>query len=163
MNTLPSKIGDALLLQYADDTTLVCSGADPATTAGVMNQQLASIYDWLVEHRMRLNVHKSHVMWFQVWRCKLQHPYPQVLMNGVTLQTTEQMTYLGLKFDTCLLWDSQVFWILLLYSKKLINIKRQVFSLSCLELGSSECFVFLFFLIWLAPTNHAMLTMQSLL
>ena len=45
MNTLPSKISDALLLQYADDITLVCSGADPATTAGVMNQQLASIYD----------------------------------------------------------------------------------------------------------------------
>ena len=119
MNTLPSKIGDALLLQYADDTTLVCSGTDPATTAGVMNRQLASIYDWLVEHRMWLNVHKSRVMWFQVWRCKLQHPYPQVLMNGVTLQTTEHMTYLELKFDTCLLWDSQVFWIFLLYIKKL--------------------------------------------
>ena len=83
MNTLPSKIGDALLLQYADDTTLVCSGTDPATTAGVMNQQLASIYDWLVEHRMQLNVQKSRVMWFQVGRPKLQHPYPQVLMNGV--------------------------------------------------------------------------------
>ena len=66
MNTLPSKIGDALLLQYGDDTTLVCSETDPATTAGVMNQQLASIYDWLVEHRMRLNVQKSRVMWFQV-------------------------------------------------------------------------------------------------
>ena len=88
MNRLPSKIGDALLLQYADDTTLVCSGTDPATTAGVMNQQLASIYNWLVEHRMPLNVHKSHVMWFQVWRRKLQHRYPQVLMNGITLQTT---------------------------------------------------------------------------
>ena len=110
INTLPSKIGDALLLQYADDTTLVCSGTDLATTvhAGVMNQQLTSIYDWLVEHRMRLNVQKSRVMWFQVGRCKQQHPYPQVLMNGVTLQTTKQMTYLGLKFDTCLSWDSQV-------------------------------------------------------
>ena len=54
MNTLPSVISDAVLLQYADDTTLVCSGPDPAATAGIMNQQLALIHDWLVEHRIRL-------------------------------------------------------------------------------------------------------------
>ena len=63
VNTLPSRIGDALLLQYADDTTLVCSGLDPIATASVMNQQLALIRDWLVEHRMKLNVQKSCVMW----------------------------------------------------------------------------------------------------
>ena len=84
----------------------MCSGTDPATTAGVMNQQLASIYDWLVHGAS--NVQKSHVIWFQVGRHKLQHPYPHVLINGVTLQTTEEQTYLELKFNTCLSWDSQV-------------------------------------------------------
>lgn len=108
MNTLPSVISDALLLQYADDTTLVCSGPDPAATAYIMNQQLALIHDWLVEHRMRLNVQKSRIMWFRAGRCKLQHPYPHVSINGVTLQTTERQTYLGLSFDACFSWDSQV-------------------------------------------------------
>ena len=92
------RIGDtALLLQYADDTTLVCSGP---VTASVMNQQLALIHDWLVEHRMRLNVQKSRVMWFRVGRRKLQHLYPHISIDGVTLQTTEQQIYLGLNFDT---------------------------------------------------------------
>ena len=90
VNTLPSRIGDALLLQYADDTTLVCSGPDPIATASIMNQQLALIHDWLVEHRMKLNVQKSRVMWFHVRRHKLQHSYPRVSINGVILQTTEQ-------------------------------------------------------------------------
>ena len=76
VNTLPSRIGDALLLQYADDTTLVCSGPDPTATASVMNQQLALIHDWLVEHWMGLNVQKSRVMWFHVGKRKLRHPYP---------------------------------------------------------------------------------------
>ena len=40
MNTLPSRIGEALLLQYADDTTLICSGSDPAATTSVMNHQV---------------------------------------------------------------------------------------------------------------------------
>ena len=111
VTTLPSRIGDALLLQYADDTTLVCSGPDPTPTASVMNQQFALIYDWLVEHRMGLNVQKLRVMWFHVGKRKLRHPYPHVLINGVTLQTTEQQTHLGLHFDTCLSWDSHVSYV----------------------------------------------------
>ena len=86
----------------------MCSGPDPAATADLMNQQLALIHDWLVEHRMRLNVQKSRIMWFRAGRCKLQHPYPHVSINGVTLQTTERQTYLGLSFDACFSWDSQV-------------------------------------------------------
>ena len=58
---LPSRISETLLLQYANDTILVCSGSDPVATASVMNQQLALICDWLVEHRMTLNVQKSHM------------------------------------------------------------------------------------------------------
>ena len=76
-----------------------------------MNQQLALIHDWLVEHRMKLNVQKSCVMWFHVGRRKLQDLYPHVSINGVTLQTTEWQTYLGLNFDTCLSWDSQVSYV----------------------------------------------------
>ena len=107
MNILPSRIDDsALLLQYADDT--MCSGPNPTATVSVMNQQLALIHDWLVEHRMRLNVQKSRVMWFCVGRRKLQRSYSHVSIDGVTLQTTEQQTYLGLNFDTHLSWDSQV-------------------------------------------------------
>ena len=94
MNTLPSRISEALLLQYADDTTLVCSGPDPPAAASVMNRQLVLIHNWLVEHGMRLNVQKSHVMWFHAGRHKLKHPHPPVSINGVTLQPTEQQTYL---------------------------------------------------------------------
>ena len=34
--TLPSRIDGALLFQYADNTTLKCSGSDPAATVSVM-------------------------------------------------------------------------------------------------------------------------------
>ena len=29
MNSLPSQLTDGLLLQYADDTTVICGGVDP--------------------------------------------------------------------------------------------------------------------------------------
>ena len=91
----------------------MCSRPDPIATASVMNQQLALIHDWLGEHQMKLNVQKSRVMWFHVRRRKLQHSYPRVSINGVTLQTTERQTYLGLNFDTYLSWDSQVSYVCL--------------------------------------------------
>jgi len=42
INTLPSTISDGVLLQYADDTTLVCCGKDPLTVVSSMNQQLCN-------------------------------------------------------------------------------------------------------------------------
>ena len=108
MNTLPSRIGEALLLQYSDDTTLICSGSDPAAIASVTNRQLALIHDWLVEHRMRFNEQKSHVMWFHVGKYKLKSPHVPISIHGVTLTNTERQKYLGLIFNTQLSWDFQM-------------------------------------------------------
>ena len=36
INTLPSRISEALLLQFADDTTIVCSRPNPVATASVI-------------------------------------------------------------------------------------------------------------------------------
>ena len=48
---------------------------------------------------MRLNVQKSHVMWFHVRKRKLKSPHLQISFYGVTLKNTEQQKYLGLIFD----------------------------------------------------------------
>jgi len=37
VNSLPSQITAGLLLQYADDTALMCSGTSPQDAADVMN------------------------------------------------------------------------------------------------------------------------------
>ena len=39
INSLPSQVTDGIILQHADDTTLVCSGTSPLAPAEVMNQQ----------------------------------------------------------------------------------------------------------------------------
>ena len=38
VNSLPSQVTNGILLQYADFTTLVCSGTSPLVAAEVMNQ-----------------------------------------------------------------------------------------------------------------------------
>ena len=84
VNTLPSVVNGGLLLQYADDTTLVCTGSTPEAAANVINQQLTLIHDWLVKHRLTLNVQKSRVLWFHIGRQKKQQPYPNISINDVS-------------------------------------------------------------------------------
>ena len=64
VNSLPSQVTDGVLLQYADNTTLVLNGSSPSVTAAAMNFQLQLVYSWIISSKMQLNFHKSKVMWF---------------------------------------------------------------------------------------------------
>ena len=56
MNYLPLQITDGVLVQYADDTTLICSGSDPSVAATSMNTQLHLIHNWITNSKMKLNL-----------------------------------------------------------------------------------------------------------
>ena len=62
VNSLPSQVTEDILLQYANDTTLVCSGTSPLAAAEVINQQLQFVYNWIESSKMQLNFCKSKVM-----------------------------------------------------------------------------------------------------
>lgn len=62
MNNLPLQITDGLLVQYADDITLVCSGSTPSAAAAVLNSQLKLVHNWIRNSKMSLNHSKSSVM-----------------------------------------------------------------------------------------------------
>ena len=68
--SLPSVITDRILLQYADDTTLICSSANSASTAITMNYQLQLVHSWIADSKMELNSKESSVMWFMPRRCR---------------------------------------------------------------------------------------------
>jgi len=69
INSLPDVVDDGVLLQYADDTTLICSGRNPVVAANKLNRQLQLIRSRLEDNKMQLNV-KSNVTWFSTTRRK---------------------------------------------------------------------------------------------
>ena len=98
INTLPSIVSDGILLQFADDTTLICCGDDPLTVATSMNQQLCNVQSWLKDNRMQLNIKKSCVIWFHMRRQR-NHTYPDIMVGNIKLQVA---TKHGLMFDSTL-------------------------------------------------------------
>jgi len=85
INTLPSTISDGVLLQYADDTTLVCCGKDPLAVSSSMNQQSCNVQKWLIDNRMQLNLKKSYVIWFYT-RHRRDQSYSDIVVDNVKLQ-----------------------------------------------------------------------------
>ena len=53
-NSLPSQLTEGLLLQYADDTTIICSGITPAAVQTTMCSQLSLIQHWVLQSLMKI-------------------------------------------------------------------------------------------------------------
>ena len=123
VNSLPSQITAGLLLQYADDTALMCSGASPQDAADVMNQQLQLLHEWIVSSKMQLYFKKSKEMWFSASQKKVISP-PKVGVGDINLEVVDTQLYLGLVFDSKLSRESQVSNV----CKKLLNCQRHVLS-----------------------------------
>ena len=65
VNDLPSQVPGGLLLQDADDTTLICSAPSVQDAAILMNSHLKISSQWTVNNRIQLNFSKSSVMSFR--------------------------------------------------------------------------------------------------
>ena len=127
MNSLPSQLTDGLLLQYADDRTVICSGVDPTAVQTIMCSQLSLIQHWVLQSTMRINFKKSSVMWFRASSRSAGILYPPISIDGVELTVTTKQKYLGLIFDYSLSWAHHVASVC---SKMLLFIFAQ-YSLSC--------------------------------
>ena len=136
MNNLPPQISQGLLLQYADDTALICSGPTPAKASTVMNSQLIVIQQWIVASKMRLNYSKSTVMWFKVSNRKQPSEFPDIVVDDTVLQVVTKQKYLGVILDNCLSWNHHVSHICkkMSYYLYVINKHRHVFSSDLMKL-----------------------------
>ena len=106
VNEMPSQVRHGCLLQFADDTCLICAGNSPGVVARLLQDDLSVLSNWVVLSKMKLNFNKSNVMWFNVKR--LATSPPPILLNSVPLSSVQKQKYLGATFDTNLNWSSHV-------------------------------------------------------
>ena len=146
MNSLPSTITVGVLLQYADDTTLICSRPNPAQVAAILNHQLKLINTLLVENQMQLNAGKSCGMWFCSPCGKLSRSLPNITVNNITLKATNTQKYLGLIFDCHLTWKDHVAKVCkkMSYDLYLVNSNRRVLLQSSLSSFWSHWFYLIY-------------------
>ena len=103
---MPSLVKYGRLLQFADDTTLICSGDAHDEVQCQLEYDLGLLLSWLNSSKMKLNIAKSSLMWFKSKRGVSAHP--SVFIDGHQLQEVEEQKYLGVVFDNKLQWGPQV-------------------------------------------------------
>ena len=109
INAMPSLVRHSRLLQFADDTTVICSGENYNVVRNNWNSNMERVQAWITSSRMRLTVtvQKSSVMWFSLKRAS-DVVCPPVLVNGSSLQEVETQKYLCIIFDNKLQWGAQI-------------------------------------------------------
>ena len=107
VNNMPLQVRNSCLLQFADDTCLICCGQSPTLVSQLLNADLHLLSDWVQNSKMQFNIKKSSVMWFSTKSCNAV-VQPQVLIDGTPLSEVDKQKYLGVVFDSKLTWSSHV-------------------------------------------------------
>ena len=107
VNAMPSLVRYGRLLQFADDTTLICIGGNRTEVQWKLEHDLKLLLDWMNSSRMKLNFIKSSIMWYKPKYGPGTY-HPPVLIDGQQLQEVEEQKYLVILFDSKLQWGPQV-------------------------------------------------------
>ena len=83
VNDMLLQIQNGSLLQYADDTCLICNGDDHTQVKVFLSSDLDSLTRWIATSKMQVNVEKSHMMWFSVKSFNSLTTVPPILLEDM--------------------------------------------------------------------------------
>ena len=108
INDMKNSVKNSILHHFADDTNLLCSGADEKILKKKMNEDLRLIYIWLCANRLSLNVDKTEFVVFRPPRTNTFNRFT-LKLNRTTLYESPKIKYLGLILDKTLSWKYHIF------------------------------------------------------
>ena len=103
---MPLQVSHGCLLQFADDTCLICSGDSADAVAKMLQDDLCDLSQWITISKMKLNLKQSNVMWFSIKQPSV--PQPPILHDDTPLTVVDKQKYLGVTFDSRLTWSSHI-------------------------------------------------------
>ena len=115
MNDIGNDIESDILI-FADDTSLMATGSDPAETAEKLNRDLEKISQWATKWRVIFNAKKSKDI---IFSNKLLNNSPPLILGETLIERVNTHKHLGLFLTSNLDWSVQVNEVCLKANKKL--------------------------------------------
>ena len=82
----------ACLLQFADETCLICSADSPTKVTAMLQDDINALSQWITMSKMKLNLKKSSIMWFSI------RPFttvaPPAMVDDIALSLDSKQKYL---------------------------------------------------------------------
>ncbi len=101
VNDMPAAVKCKLLL-YADDSALLVSGRDIGVIEETLSSELYSVSEWLVDNKLSLHLGKTESILFGTKRKLKKQASLNVKCNGVSIQSSSTVKYLGIEMDQSL-------------------------------------------------------------
>ncbi len=108
INDMRVAVKHSIIHHFADDTNLLCSDKDPYILRTKMNEDLRLIFQWLCANRLSLNVSKTEFLIFKPPKKCLPHRIT-LKLNGITLDESKKIKYLGTIMDDRLCWKHHIY------------------------------------------------------
>ena len=100
INDVISNIGSLKINMYADDCLIYCTGNNWNLMRPKIQNGLNCVQIWCIKNRLKLNVRKSKALTIgSPYKNNSLDLHEKFLLNGETLQYTEQYNYLGIILD----------------------------------------------------------------
>ena len=93
------------ILIFADDTSLLAHGNDPAETAAILNRDLLKILDWAKKWKVTFNANKSKDI---IFSRKLLNNSPPIMFDNSVINRVNIQKHLGIYLTSSLDWGIQV-------------------------------------------------------
>ena len=120
INDIINDIESEILI-FADDTTLLASGLDPAETSAQLNRDLLKISEWAQTWKVTFNAKKSKDMIFSK---KYLNNSPPLQFNGVNIDRVNTHKHLGVYLQSNLDWSTQIHECCLKANRKLAVLRH---------------------------------------
>ena len=99
VNDMPNSV-NCLMLQYADDSALICSDKDPEKIGSILRTNLESCNKWLIENRLSLHMGKTELILFGTKRkLSMYNEFSIVMSDGHVIKSKKSVVYLGLELN----------------------------------------------------------------
>lgn len=99
------KSTDMEIIQYADDTTLICSHVETEPLWKCVEDGFTSIFEWFSINGLSLNISKTQVIEFSA---KPNNHITEVNLGNFSIFTQKNVSFLGLTIDSNLNWKEHI-------------------------------------------------------
>lgn len=107
-NDLKDVLNPSKPILFADDTTISYKHSDIYTLINIVNVDLEKACDWFRANKLSVNASKTHFMIFHSRFLKLPEGNFTLKMDGVILERTDNVKFLGLYIDDKLEWHYHI-------------------------------------------------------
>ena len=106
VNDLSNVVQNTSLIQFADDTTIYCSGPNINQLIANMNTDLTKTISYFTSNSLQVNVTKTNYM--IIHPTKKITPDTHLIANNNTIQQVPETTFLGITIDHHLTFKSHI-------------------------------------------------------